>query len=193
MKVTCMRKDGRKLTWGELDDVCNALIARFEFSGFITEVHQLGLTSIKIGLRMRSFRINTEMLGHNARLGYLNGLRQLMQCSHTDVGFKRTDVPTWEQREEFNHIVNAVFDKYDISANIKSGPYTIREGLVAVKHWDDFQGQQQSVVPLTEEMKAEAKRIRKEKRQKEKHLKKVEMSLGRVSDIYLSLVNGGAK
>ena len=100
-----------------LEDLCEKILWAMERKGFITNAAVLNSTSIKIGLHMSSFRVNTTKLGHNARTN---------QFIKSPKGYKRTDVPTWDQRVEFNDIVNDLFDSYSLQATIKSGCYTVR-------------------------------------------------------------------
>ena len=51
-------------------------------------------------------------------------------------GDRLTNLPTWDQRVEFNNIVNAVLNKFRVSANVKSGFYTIRKGFECMTEYD---------------------------------------------------------
>lgn len=95
--------------------------------GFISNAAALSRTGMKIGLRMCSFRIDTTKHGYNEDRGRIG--------SSCKAGYKRTSIPTWEQREEFNHMVNDCFDKLKLSAKIKSGPFVVRNG-VRVNEWN---------------------------------------------------------
>jgi hypothetical protein len=95
-----------------------ALKTAFTKSGFISDAKADSRVAMKIGLHMRSFRIDVSKLGHNRDYGYV-GLR----CK---AGYKLTDSPTWSQREDFNHLVNDVFDRFKLSAQIKSGTFVVR-------------------------------------------------------------------
>jgi hypothetical protein len=107
-----------KLATHQLEDLCRDIVHEATKVGFKTAAHPLTGSAIKIGLHMSSFRIDTTKLGHNARLG---------RYIKSPKGYKRTDVPTWEQRVEFNDLVNDVFDEYGLVALIKSGCYTVRD------------------------------------------------------------------
>ncbi len=100
---------------------------------------------LKIGLHMCSFRINPEVHGYNGRID---------RYSKTVAGYKRTAVPTWNQREDFNHLINEVFDTWKLSAVIKSGPYTVRTKSGAVTNWNPigqgFHGYQSEIMPESE-------------------------------------------
>lgn len=98
-----------------INRVITQLKREFKVAGFKTDVYQLNSTAIKIGLHGCSFRIDTTKHGYNLRLSPHNT--------------KRTSIPTWDQRVIFNNIVNKVFNKFELSSNITSGPFTIRDGL----------------------------------------------------------------
>lgn len=126
MKLTKIRNsDGSKLTERMVEEYAQLILQALNKKGFKTNAYATGATSMKIGLHMSSFRIDTTKLGHNARVGIAaygyNGCK-------SPKGYKRTDVPTWDQRVEFNDTVNYILDKFNIHANIKSGAYTIRKG-----------------------------------------------------------------
>lgn len=126
MKASTIRNaDNSKVEPQTLTALCERLASKLERAGFVTHVEQLNSQAIKIGLHMSSFRVDTKRLGHNARVGWYNGMGQFMGNS-SPKGYKRTDVPTWDQRVEFNDIVNDVFDKFELTCTIKSGAYTVR-------------------------------------------------------------------
>lgn len=115
-----------------LEDVCELIVAACERKGFKTDAHRLTGSAIKIGLHMSSFRVITSKLGHNARIG---------RYVDSPKGYKRTDVPTWDQRVEFNNIVNKLFDKFGLVANIKSGCFTVRDKKKGAHTEDDWDNQ----------------------------------------------------
>lgn len=120
MKATKIRtKTGLKTSETHLALLTMNIVRKCAVAGCRTEATVINSTSIKIGLHMCSFRIETKKIGYNARVG-----------GHCDSpkGYKRTDVPTWDQRVEFNDIVNECFNSSGLTANIKSGCYTIRSG-----------------------------------------------------------------
>jgi len=95
---------------------------QFKTAGFITNVNAETRTGIKIGLRMRSFSL--DLTKHSRNL-YIS-----------PYGDKLTNLPTWDQRVVFNNIVNKVMNKYKLSGNVKSGPYTIRQGFTVMDEYD---------------------------------------------------------
>lgn len=113
-------------------DLERTLARRLEKAGFMTRVEAKTRSCLKIGLHRASFRINKAKLGSNARVQY--------QYGRSKKGYVRTDVPTWEQRVEFNDIVNDVFDRFKLSARIKSGIFSIRDrktGRFGEDMWKD--------------------------------------------------------
>lgn len=138
MKASAIRYNekngGGKPTERFLDDLCEIIVAKAAKAGFITGSHRLTGTAIKIGMHMSSFRINTAKLGHNARVGRTNAYG--WHGIQSPKGYKRTNVPTWEQREDFNHLVNDVFDKFGLVATITSGNYTVRTRSGRVNDWN---------------------------------------------------------
>lgn len=113
MKITRMNIKGEKL--GALLETIKAqLDFEFNLKGFITDVYVVNSQSIKIGLWMKTFKLDT--LKHDRNL-QVNPYQK-----------KLTTLPTWDQCVIFNNVVNKVLNKFKVSANVKSGPFTIREG-----------------------------------------------------------------
>jgi hypothetical protein len=133
MRATNIRnKDGSKLTESELETLCQVIVSQAAKAGFITGSSVLSGGAIKIGLHMSSFRVDTAKLGHNARINdYLKSLK----------GYKRTNVPTWDQRVEFNDLVNAIFNRWKLTARIVSGKFEVRskaDGARTESNWTDI-------------------------------------------------------
>jgi len=128
MKITNIRTKNNEIP--STDSILaleKMLVSKFNKAGFITVVNPLTRASLKIGLHMCSFRVDIDKLGHNADFGNAGRMCKL--------GYKKTAVPTWEQREQFNHIVNDCFDKLKLSATIKSGDLLIRHKLDGRINW----------------------------------------------------------
>lgn len=133
MRATGIRyTSGSKATEQELKQLCSIAVDKLEARGFITEAEVLSSSAIKIGLPGRSFRIDVNHLGHNARLGHFVS---------SPKGYKRTDVPTWDQRVIFNDVVNELFDKWDLVALIKSGCFTVRDKRRGAHNESDWENQ----------------------------------------------------
>lgn len=122
-----MRINNQKLTDQNFKDIQLTLSLEIQKAGYISKVYEVSSTSMKIGLHMRSFSVDTSKHGYNARY---NPYRI------TKKGYTRTNTPTWNQRVEFNNIINKVLNEYNVSCNIKSGPYTIRQELTAMTESD---------------------------------------------------------
>lgn len=133
MRITGIRySNDKKVTEHTLNELCSIIASKMERAGFITGTEVLNSSAIKVGLHMSSFRINTSKLGHNARVG---------KYVSSPKGYKRTDVPTWDQRVEFNNIVNSILDKNGIKATIKSGCFTVRDKVKGAHIESDWENQ----------------------------------------------------
>jgi hypothetical protein len=119
MLITRIRtKEGKKLTESEVATIAEFLRLKLEKAGFVTNV-QFNSSSIKLSKHSCSFTVDVAKLGYNARINHST-------IDTYQTGFRRTNTPTWTQREEFNHVVNNVLDKYKLRARVKSGEYAIR-------------------------------------------------------------------
>lgn len=135
MRITSLRtKSGKKLTALQIQHLVVKLANKIKKSGFITGVDSVNSSSIRIGLHMKSFTVDVSKLGYNARIdGY--------SAKRSKKGYVRTNIPTWEQREQFNHIVNDVLDSLKFSAHIVSGQYLIRnKSHGRVDYWERPEG-----------------------------------------------------
>lgn len=157
MQVTSIRKRGKKLDQFELIELAIKIQKAFDRAGFRTHVRAVGLSGIHISENSKCFTIDPNIHARNAK--YLR--------YRTEVGlsWKRTLLPTWQQRVQFNNILNQILDKANITASIRSGIFTIRsvrEGAFTAAYWSmQAGGDHGDVVELTAEMEAEATRIRK--------------------------------
>lgn len=123
MKITSMRHAGAIPSTDLILEIERTLKRRLSKAGFITGVEAMTRTSMKLGLHMRSFKLDLTIHDRNLR-----------HNPHT--GTKLTDTPTWDQRVEFNNIVNAVLTKFKISARVRSGAFIIRDGTKAMTESD---------------------------------------------------------
>lgn len=126
MRITSIRIKGTKPTSGQLFDIMEALRRAFKRAGFVTGLEVKSSTALKIGLHMCSFRIDRAMHDRNLR-------------HNPYTGTKLTDIPTWDQRVEFNNIVNCVLTRFKVSARVTSGPFLIRDGFTHMteRDWHD--------------------------------------------------------
>lgn len=128
MRITRIRDNkGKKIDFEKTCQIAETLFNKLNRKGFRTKVVTLSNTTINIGLHGSSFRINTNALGYNAKL---------VSNAISYKGYKRTDVPTWQQRVKFNEIINQTLDNFKISATIKSGIYKVRKGTKSMTEWD---------------------------------------------------------
>ena len=118
MKITKIRVKSktelRKPETHELRTLCSVVETTMLNHGFITEASIVNSTSIKVGNK-RQFSIDIERHGYNTQ--------------HSMGKLKRTRLPSWDQRVAFNNALNNIFSKHGTSANISSGPFTVREGF----------------------------------------------------------------
>lgn len=122
------KKTKKLLTTQELTLLCEQIVLAQARAGYITEAQIKTTGAIRIGLHMKCFVVDVKRLGYNAVI-----------ASHVKSikGYKRSNMPLWDQREEFNHIVNKIFDRWELQAHIKSGYYTVRTiKLGAIKEWE---------------------------------------------------------
>jgi len=114
MKITWLRDEtGKKIDTTRADNLGAQLINQLAAAGFITD--NIGLQ--KIGMHNKCFVVDTNILGYNKSVGRWN---------NSVVGFTRTNIPTWEQRVQFNNIINKFFDDNGLTAKIISGDFLIR-------------------------------------------------------------------
>lgn len=119
MKITKMRREnGSSLEFQKNSQIVETLYFRLKMNGFITQVAQLTSTSIKVGMHMCCFRIDPKVLGHNADTSHY--------ARQTKKGYRRTCIPTWDERVDFNNIVNDVLDEFGVKADVRSGDVIVR-------------------------------------------------------------------
>lgn len=118
MKATKLRyTDGKKLTERMAQEIARVIEGDLSNAGFCTDVSAPTHTTLRIAYGSHAcFVIDTDKRGYNYREDRHRSL----------VGWKRTAVPTWDERVEFNDALNATLDRLGLRCNIKSGPYTVR-------------------------------------------------------------------
>lgn len=124
MKITRIRS-----AKAGLDVIASQLQHAIKRAGYISEVRVINSSRIDIGMHMCSFRVDVNVHGYNAR--YNPHMKY-------KAGYARTATPTWDQRVDFNNIVNSVLDKFKVSANVKSGDFIIRKGTECMTEDDWF-------------------------------------------------------
>ena len=120
MKLTKIRDNqGNILSKENLEFIGNRLVFLLSEAGFITESFVINSSRIDLKTEKKSFKIDVEKLGYNARLSPFGNYK---------AGYRRTSTPTWNQRVEYNNIINEHLDLLQLSCNIKSAHYVIRQG-----------------------------------------------------------------
>ena len=158
MQVTSIRRKGKKLTPAQLEALSKRLESALKRAGYVTYVYVKG-AAIAITNGMGCFTIDPDKHGYNVRTGYHNGLGQ-----HRDRDPKRTTVPTWEQREAFNHLLNDTLDTAGITASIRSAGFVVRSATNGrVDEWDRPLWIP-TIEPLTEELAADIEAKRRARR-----------------------------
>ena len=156
MKFTRIKSMDNKSVY--LNKLTEELVSILTEKGFVTGVDILSATSFKLGLRGRSFSINVEKLGSNFR-------RDHSRKSLT--GYKRTNVPTWDQRVEYNQIVQELFDKYNLSSKITSGQIVVRDGVenMTESDWNStaHADSKETIQPMSKSYEKKEKEARKER------------------------------
>lgn len=122
MKLTRIKKQGQALTEGEMMGLIQTIKTAIKTEGFISEVNEVNSRSLKIGLRMRSFNVDTTIHGRNLQ-------KRPYNC-------KLTNLPTWEQRVVYNNVINKALDMHNIDCKVVSGPYIIRDGTESMTEAD---------------------------------------------------------
>lgn len=183
MKVYKIRNArGEKLTEAKLEQLASVIYRKLKAAGFITDVERVGLSGLRIGLHMKCFVVDTDMHGYNARMPYVNRYVGTIDTTGSVVGFKRTNIPTWDQRVAFNNILNDVLSTYRVSATIKSGPFTVRDGLTVYTERDWLAeanyNQVEQIVTLTPEMEAEARTKRLAYRREQARKRRADTNTG---------------
>lgn len=130
MQITSIRRKGKKLAAPQLTALASKIGTALKRAGFDTSVYVKG-AAIAIANGRGCFTIDPAKHGYNVRLGYYNGFGQYMARAP-----KRTTVPTWEQREAFNHLLNDVLDAARITASIRSAGFVVRWSDGRVDEWD---------------------------------------------------------
>lgn len=121
MRITSIRdvRTNKKLSERDLHNLASFLEERLAGKGFITESAVINSSRIDLTLGGRSFKVDTTRLGYNA---------QYNPNLNYKAGYRKTDVPTWDQRVSYNNTVNSVLNMFGISSKVTSGNYLIRHG-----------------------------------------------------------------
>lgn len=182
MKATRIRINNKKPNESQLNNLVSMLNNKFKEAGFITDITIESSSSIKIMTNSRVFTIDTEKLGRNVRYSKL---------INSITGWKYTNLPTWKERVEFNHIVNDCFDALNMESNIVSGVYKVRSYHFGRANELDWKGDSNQcfitnnshIEKATDQHYEERKKARRERarelrqQKKESKFKRVELRL----------------
>jgi hypothetical protein len=176
MKVTYLRNEsGNKLNHTEMNMIIERLDYKFNEAGFLTSVYQLNGTSLNISQGGKCFSVDVSKLGHNARLPYVTN-QYGTYCGIKYIrGYKKTSLPTWDQRVRFNNILNEVLDFYKVTCNIKSGPFVIRDRKNGSMHecdWSYLEYTQDHIVELDDDLINEGDELYKAHQKEKKEIKR---------------------
>lgn len=135
MRVTGIRIKGVRPTHAQLTKIAVRLEQSFKRAGFNTGVYIENSTALNITAGGSTFRVNTERLGHNYRVNRSS-------LASTKAGYKRSNLPTWDQRVEFNHAINDVLDAMSVTARVTAahGEFVVRTHDGRVNSWYDNSG-----------------------------------------------------
>lgn len=123
MKLTRIRIKGLKPTLAQLETLITDVRRTMRKLGFDVDGFVLTSSALKLNSNQCQFRVIPEIVGYNTRYA-------------PSSLSKRTCIPSWDQRVDFNDTLNALLDKRKVSATVKSGPFTIRIGLESMEEFD---------------------------------------------------------
>lgn len=141
MRVTNIRnaKDS-VLASNELRALASQLRIALIRAGFLTDVEVVTSSGLNISNGQTAFRVDTALLGWNAKVGYYDGAGTVLERRATSEGFQKTSLPTWDQRVAFCRLVNDVLDSHRVTASVLgSGAFVVRTpttGAVRDLVWD---------------------------------------------------------
>jgi hypothetical protein len=135
MQVRAINLKGKKLSQAKMQALVSRLERAIDRAGFETTVFQVNSSRIDIkggssGVSNKYATVNVEKRGYNFRVNSYTAY-------HTKLGYKRTNVLSWDQRVELNRLINAVLDGMKLSATIASRGFVVRDRITgAVTSWD---------------------------------------------------------
>lgn len=123
MKLTKIRFKGMKPRQKQLQHLIREIQLQMKRLGFEVFGEILNSTSIKLSSNKCQFRVIPEIIGHNTRYS-----------PHSLS--KRTRIPSWDQRVDFNNKLNEILNRENVTAKAMSGPFIIRDGSEAYTERD---------------------------------------------------------
>lgn len=124
MRFTDIRRNKRKLTKSSLNRLARCLQSQVQNEGFVAWSRVVNSSRIDLSNSGCSFTINLNKLPYNAR--WTKWTIEAFKEGHLKKPFIRTTTPTWEQRKDYNHLVNILLDRLKITCRVVSGPYEVR-------------------------------------------------------------------
>lgn len=97
-------------------ELASELVKVLAEKGFITEVKEVKSNGFSLSKNKASFFIDEEKLGTNLR-----------PASGTLTKYKRTNIPTWEERVEYNLTIQEFINEKGLSCKITSGCFIIKD------------------------------------------------------------------
>ena len=119
----------------DLKELSKRLDFKIKRAGFLTTVTVVNTSRIDIkgghsGVSNVYATVNIQKRGYNYRVNSFT-------VGYTKLGFKRTNVLTWDQRVELNNLINDVLDKACVSATIQSRGFKVRDKQTGrVNRWE---------------------------------------------------------
>lgn len=127
MQIRAIKRNGRKLTYKQLEALRNKLSKAIDKAAFVTGVYIVNSSRIDVCSGGQTYAtVDPERRGYNYRVN-------ICTVGSTIKGYKRTSVLTWDQRVELNGILNAVLDKEGISARIQSRGFLVRDKVYGTR------------------------------------------------------------
>lgn len=161
MKISSIRSQGKRVKEALLRKVCKTLSERTVARGYVTHIAPIDNFEIIISNNLRLFTIDSNKLGYNAE--YLN---------NESLVWRKSITPTWDQRVDFNNIVNDVLDEFKLEANVRSGFFVVRTKSFGRAHQNSQPTTSVNVSFFTPQMKLENKERKQSFRSKYKPIKK---------------------
>lgn len=113
---------GERLSHHDLVALCVSLDRALMERGFVSSATVRNGTCLHISYHRKSFVVDTARVGYN-----------WIRATHTKSGWKRTAIPTWEQRIRYNQTVNDVLDQWSIQSEVKSGTKRTPGGVFLIR------------------------------------------------------------
>lgn len=129
MKITRIKSlENREL---DIEGIAQGLVTVLNDAGFKCGYNKVTRSGMNISGHRCSFTIDKDILGYNLR-------KNMSRDSLT--GWKRTNTPTWDQRVQFNQIVQRFFDANNLQCKAISGVFIVKD---LEQNYDEYDWQDQ--------------------------------------------------